>query len=394
MTARDELFVRAVEAADLVAVAGVKLKGPDKDKRGECPLCGGPKGTQRFSVNLGKGVWHCHVCGKGGDVIDLEAAIRGGSLREAAERLVGGVLAPVTPQVLREREERRERQAQVEARSKAFKAMRAGDLWRTAFAAKGSPVEHSLAEVYFRSRGLYGPWLDAALEQLRFQPMAHHSGAGERACGAPAVIGLRMAPNGPTGGVHITYLRPDGRGKSALSPSKRMLGEGSRDGVPGGVWLTSPHGFGPLIVGEGIESTISAAILNGVWPCRMVATLSLEAMQGGWAADKYGRVSVDLPRADLSQRAFVWPFGKEDVPVVIAVDHDMSTITRKVRKPTGGSMQVELDATARARVCGSLAQQQWRAAGAMRVSVIAPAVGRDFNDELRARRASSGWANE
>lgn len=381
MTARDEVFVRAVEVADLVAVAGVKLRGPDKDKRGECPLCGGPKGTQRFSVNLSKGVWHCHVCAKGGDVIDLESAIRGGSLREAAERLVGGVLAPVTPQVKREREERRARQEQVEARSKAFKAMRAGDLWRTAFAAKGS-----LAEVYFRSRGLYGPWLDAALEQLRYQPMAHHSGTGSNACGAPAVIGLRMAPNGPTGGVHITYLRHDGRGKSALLPSKRMLGEGSRDGVPGGIWLTSPHGEGPLIEGEGIESTISAAILNGVWPCRMVATLSLEAMQGGWAADKWGRVSVDMPRADLSQRAFVWPFGKEDVPVIIAVDRDMSTIQRKVRKATGGTMDVAVDAEARARVCGSLAQQQWRAAGATRVSVIAPGPGRDFNDELRARQ--------
>ncbi|WP_312139410.1 CHC2 zinc finger domain-containing protein [Brevundimonas sp.] len=385
MTARDELFVRAVEVADLVAVAGVKLRGPDKDKRGECPLCGGPKGTQRFSVDVGKGVWHCHVCKRGGDVVDLEAAIRGGSLREAAERLTGGIIAPVTPQVLREREARKAERERVEARTQAFKAMRASDLWRTAFAAKGSR-----AEVYFRSRGLYGPWLDAALEQLRFQPMAHHSGADGRACGAPAVIALRMAPNGPTGGVHITYLRADGHGKSALSPAKRMLGEGSKDGVPGGVWLTSPHGDGPLIVGEGIESTISAAILNGVWPCRMVATLSLEAMQGGWDTDRYGRVSVDLPKADLSQRAFVWPFGNEDVHVLIAVDRDMGTIHRKVRKATGGTGMMAMGFETRARVCGSLAEQQWRAAGATRVSVIAPGPGRDFNDELRARQTPEG----
>jgi hypothetical protein len=35
------------------------------------------------------------------------------------------------------------------------------------------------------------------------------------------------------------------------------------EGRPGGVWLSAKDGPGPLIVGEGIESTLSAMQLHG-----------------------------------------------------------------------------------------------------------------------------------
>lgn len=395
MTVFDEIFAKAREEGDLEAVAcsgseAVKLTGRLNDRRGACPLCGGPKGSQRFSVDTVKRVWKCHSCGKGGDVIGLERELRGGSMLDAARRLVGGVVVEVSPEVV----ERRRRQQQAaeaqQARIQQYKARRAAEVWKGAVAAKGT-----LVEVYLRSRGLSGPWLEAMLGQLRFHGGVHHSGEGRFTRGAPAMVGLRMAPAGPTGGVHITYLAANGRGKADLDPAKKMLGASEREGMVGGVWLTPPDAEGPLFVGEGIESTGSAAQLSGIWPCRMVAALSLDALQGGWLKDKWGRVSVALPRADLMRPGFIWPDAVTDERrsgevLRIAVDRDMSPLKVRIRKPLGGSADHVMSADERAQVCGTLATAHWRAAGASGVRVIAPPAGRDFNDELRARQMPAG----
>ncbi len=168
---------------------------------------------------------------------------------------------------------------------------------------------------------------------------------------------------------------------------------------PGGVWLTRPDCAGPLIVGEGIESALSAAILAGTedaGPCRIVATLSLGALQGGWLSDRYGRVDPDAPAADPAVPAFTWPesAGAPFDEVRICVDRDMSPIHVKVRKAGGGTWRRTLDSETRARVCGALAEQAWRRVmggdRAHAVRLWAPGPGRDFNDELRARLAVGG----
>jgi hypothetical protein len=65
----------------------------------------------------------------------------------------------------------------------------------------------------------------------------------------------------------------------------------------------------------------------------------------------------------------------------------MSPIMVKVRKAGGGTFQRALSADERARICGGLAIQAWKAAGASNVRAIAPAAGRDFNTELQERLA-------
>ena len=44
--------------------------------RGPCPVhrSHGPRGRS-FAAHLGRGVWHCFVCGAGGNVLDLWAAL-------------------------------------------------------------------------------------------------------------------------------------------------------------------------------------------------------------------------------------------------------------------------------------------------------------------------------
>lgn len=400
MTAPENLFELAREAADIEAIipATIKLFPDGRELRGECPLCGASKGKKRggaFAVMPKAQIWNCHACEEGGDFIDLERELRGGTLREAAARLAKVDLAQwdkdrreaadyVSAQgFASERKPARARPSRPVAdvdRAAEWKAKMAAALWRDA-----RPAAGTLVETYLRARGLFGPVLDRALGQLRFHPNAYHSGRSDSPVSAPAMIGLVMTPTGPAGGVHATYLDRSGRRKADLDPAKRMWGAQDRDGRPGCCWLTRPDTSGPLIVAEGIESALSAAILMG-GEFRVAAALSLRSLQGGWATDKWNRYDPDTPRADLEKPAFTWPAPAGGWPgVVIAVDRDMGVIKVRVRKAAGGTWKRPLNAEERARICGSLAQQHWAAAGAHGVRVAAPRPGRDFNDELKAR---------
>lgn len=452
MKPRDPLFELAEDRADIWDVAaGLKLYRAGRTFRGPCPInnCSEKKKADgAFWVDRNIQRFGCFACecqrDLGGDAVALEHALRGRAgetIRHTAARLAGvdldkwdaeqratddefkpaqGVTGaglkpsdrtrapdPEAEQRRREREARRAVQDEREADRDAWIAALAGRLWREAAPAAGSPVE-----LYLRERGIVGRALELGLQQLRYHPAAYYSGREEKALRLPAMIGLIVAPLGvmaqPTGGVHVTYLAEGGDlvwrkapvdraktvwGPPQLSPSAMMAGDDRPDRW-GGVWLTPPTGVGPLIVGEGIESVLSAAVLAGE-PVRAVAALSLGALQGGWLADQWGRYDCDAPRADPEQPAFTWP-EPEAAPwgeVRICVDRDMKPIAKKARKPTGGTWKRPLDSEDRARICGGLARQHWERsmglpAGANGVRVWGPAPGRDFNDELRARTSA------
>lgn len=382
MTApRSDLFATALQLADMEAIAGVKLYRAGKRLRGECPLCGGSQGKKSdgaFSVDPKAKTFKCWKCQEGGDAIDLEHRLHGAAgegLRHAAERLAGQ--AATAPR----RQLERPAPAPVRPDNDDWVARLAVSLWREAGPARGTPVG-----LYLQARGIRGRPLAEALRQLRFHPGAYHSGSSREPVRLPAMVGLVRTSAGATGGVHVTYLAPDGRAKTHRTPAKRMWGPQGREGAPGGVWLTHPESEGPLVVAEGIESALSAAVLVGR-PCRAVAALALDRLQGGWLADAYGRVNPDLVAADPERPAFTWPepaaapWGE----VLICVDRDMSPIRVKARRATGGTYRREIDGERRAQICGALALQAWKRAGASAARILAPAAGRDFNDELMAR---------
>lgn len=142
----------------------------------------------------------------------------------------------------------------------AQKARRAERLWREA-----QPIEGTAAETYLRSRGITCP-LPAS---LRFHAAAYHFATGER---LPALVAL--VEGADAFAVHRTYLRPDGSGKADASPAKAMLGAT----VGGAVRLTGGHGR--LIVGEGLETTLSALLLAGDATARAWAALSAAGLRG------------------------------------------------------------------------------------------------------------------
>lgn len=380
-----ELFARAREA-DIAAVAGVKLFRAGRRLRGPCPLCGASKGKRSdgaFSADPATGLYKCFACDAGGDVVDLERAIRGGTAREAAERLAGAlyVSAAVARPAGRADPTRPAAPRRAEGDSRLTSAERlALELWREA----EPTIVGTLAAVYLQTRGLSAQIIGQVRGGLRFHPAAKWGWDGDRQSWirAPAMIGRVRGPDGKTGGVHCTYLSADGTRKARLDPAKRMWGpQRDAQGRAGGVWLSDPGAEGPLVVGEGIESTLSAMQLLGR-PCRGVATLSLGALQGSLLADRWGRVNPDLPTPDPERPAFTWPGERR---VLIAVDRDMKPIRVKVRKFAGGTGERVLDSETRARLCAGLAAAAWRTAGANDVRVLAPAPGRDFSDELQAR---------
>lgn len=379
-----EVFAQA-RGADIESVAGVKLFRSGRRLRGECPLCGASKGKRAdgaFSVEPQAGWFKCWGCGEGGDVVDLERALRGGSLLDAALRLADAP-APVARPVDRSQP----------ARRKAGPERMARMLFADA------EVEHPLALRYLSRRGITPP--PKIGRELRLNPRAMW-GYDDRGAPLffPAMVAAVWTPAGFVGGVHATYLAPDGS-KAHIKPAKKMWGpQRDVDGRPGGVWLTDPRGPGPLIVGEGIESTLAAMDLwsrdhDGA-PCRGVATLSLGALQGGWKTDAYGRIDPACVAGDPEKPAFTWPedLGAPWGQVLIAVDRDMAPIKVKVRKVGGGTVWREISAEDRARICAGLAVAAWRSTvtvtPANAVRAIAPAAGRDFNDELISRIAAGG----
>jgi phage/plasmid primase-like uncharacterized protein len=74
------LLVSDVPMADAVARLGLQLKRQGRELVGPCPRCGG---RDRFAINLGKQVWNCRGCSRGGDAIGLVRHVRDCSFREA-----------------------------------------------------------------------------------------------------------------------------------------------------------------------------------------------------------------------------------------------------------------------------------------------------------------------
>lgn len=209
-------------------------------------------------------------------------------------------------------------QREADARANALrKAEQAKRLWQEA-----QLIADTLAATYLRGRGISCDLPPV----LRFHPACWHGPTAKR---YPAMIAAVQGTGLPV--VHRTYLRADGNGKAELdSGDKLMLG--STQG--GAVRLN--NGPGPLLIGEGTESTLSAFVLHGDPNANAWAALSTSGMRG-----------LRLPR-----------LGTGRASLIVAVDGE------KAGRDAGREL------AERAAVLG------WQ------VSIADPGDGRDFNDRL------------
>jgi hypothetical protein len=245
MQGRDGLDVRTVATALAHQTRDIALELlGEPTSRGAVEWRWGRKGSLAVHVAGPKqGRFFDNEAGVHGDLLDLFQHKRGGTLQDAMTwgrgRLCEASVPWTPPATARPS---RPPPVAVEATPDADLEKRsaiAQRLWREARPVAGSPVE-----TYLHGRGLELP-TDAP---LRFHPACPRS--AER---LPAMVALMTDPvtGAPSGGVHRTFLTPDGRNK-APGQAKMMLG-------PGGVIRLVPDESVMLGLGltEGIETALA-----------------------------------------------------------------------------------------------------------------------------------------
>lgn len=387
--ARDVLdeIERRVSIVQLVG-RRVKLRRTGRGFGGLCPFH--QEKTPSFTVSDEKGFYHCFGCGVHGDMFEFVMATEGLSFPDAVASLDASGLAAVkkiepTPVPLPDKDRKRSHDL--------VSATTVGRwLWRTSVPARGE-----LVEAWLHARGLNPEGIPGALDALRFHPLAPwspwrvHEDEGSCWLKAPAMVaGIRDADD-HVRSVHVTYLARDGKAKAHLPAHQ--------DGTPrvtrkifgpltgNAVWLLgSPTGprDGKLIDGEGIETTWAMAerlIVNGQ-RIRAAAALSLDNLQGHPKRDAGDAIPLWNPQADFDRPCFTIPDAGD---VVVLVDADMKPLERLVQDARGGRrVRRALSGLERAELCGHLAAQQWRHAGARSTSAVRPRIGMDFNDAARS----------
>jgi hypothetical protein len=183
----------------------------------------------------------------GDDVLELKRAWREEGLLPRSEP--SGVSKPRNPVEAAIQQER-------EADDAARKQRLAQWLW-----SKSQPA-NAIIRTYLRSRGIDLVTQPSAIRFLPANPPKHPY---------PAMIAPFGLPNEPERGVyvispdriqgvHLTHLQCDGSGKAPANPNRRIIGRAR--GSP--LALIPPNDGLGLVIGEGIETTLSGALPNGL----------------------------------------------------------------------------------------------------------------------------------
>jgi hypothetical protein len=296
-------------AADIAAALG-HARREGRDWRADCPVHGG----HSLTIAYGRDGKLLVKCFGGCEWPEIFGKFRALGLIE--ERPVD-----TNPEGEDELRRRREAEAKGEIERLRRRIAAARDLYRRGKPAAGSPVE-----TYLRLRKIMGP-IPSVLRFLVFCP--HRNGKYYPTMAAPIVnaAGEQIA-------IHKTFLKPDGTGKADLPKSQQRETCGPMKG--GAVRLALYCPGSPMIIGEGIESTLSAMRLFRL---------------SGWAAIcAAGVEGLELPAEIMS--------------VVIAVDHDENGVGQRAALS---------------------AQARWTAEGRSARILLPPNIGEDFNDVLLSR---------
>ena len=316
---------KAKPIQEIVHLLGIpRLQRAGHELVGPCPKCGG---TDRFGVNLRKGLFQCRICGIKGDGIALVMADRGLGFKEALTWLCGDALGISDAEraarvakgraALRAAEEKAERE-----REKVIADARR--LWDEGRRPEGTAVEAYLARRAIDMRALGG-----FARCIRFHPdlpYAHHiDGRWQVVHRGPAMICAVQNAAGRFSALHRTYLdldQPKGKALIRHPQTGDMLdakkGLGSKKG--GAIRLSGGRVSDTLIMAEGIETTFSAWMATPDSGAMFWAGIDLGNMSGRQARGK-GLRHAGLPDME-DDRAFLPPLGVARLVFVMDGDSD------------------------------------------------------------------------
>lgn len=366
---------RAMEVIDWAVQQGWPLSRGGADRCGPCPKCGG---DDRFSINTTKNAWHCRKCEMGGgDVIGLVMHVEELDFKTALERITGRKAAdPVDPeeQARRSKElmDKKRQQAKVERHKRQQAQQRAiRILHRASLPTPDGPVSR-----YLRIRGLdrLATAIDQGRSKLRIGEILNYERRVQVGKGAnapweivwtgPVMVAAIRQPDAKALGVHLTFIdldRPKGKahmvdpndGKALKA--KIMMGSQKQ----GAIRLFTPTQSKGIVMGEGIETTLTAmqeAFMPGYayW-----AGCSLDNMAGGVLVDAEKKRHMDLP--DLDKPAFVPPDWCQELIFLRDGDSDSTATENKLVR--GARRALALRPGLKARIADAMP-------------------GKDFNDML------------
>lgn len=300
------------DVAERLAVPDLRRSG--QELVGPCPKCGG---RDRFAINPGRGVWNCRHCG-GGDGVALVRHVLGCEFTAALSWLVGEAVVTLDPaeadRRAREMEKRREDAERKAARMRREAIGRAREIW-----AEGRPAEGTAVVGYLQLRGLPEPIWARPPACLRFHPaLPYMVQRGERGVfedvhRGPAMLAACVAPSGELTGVHRTWLdldAPKGKARIVVDgeefPAKKIWGHKK------GCAIRLSHGsaarlsFTTLVMGEGIETTLTAMAAGGFEDAAYWAGIDLGNMSGRRVMRGEGMKYRGIPDLDDAE-AFVPP---------------------------------------------------------------------------------------
>jgi hypothetical protein len=359
MSVNDErlALAKATSIAETVARLGLEdLKRLGRELTGPCPVCGG---HDRFSVNIDTNLFNCRICAVGGDQIKLVEHVQGLDFRDALAWLVGAEIAALDPQELMRRKEAAALQAQkraayaAKARASAIEAGRR--IWDSA---RVGP--HPMIAAYFARRGLAGAPIPPT---IRFLPAHAYkktlAGTVQTLHTGPCMLAAIQNAAGRISAVHQTWIDPEApSGKAAIAfegtPYPAKLVRGSKKG--GAIRLSDIRAADCLVIGEGIETTLSALVADAAPGAAYWAGVDLGNMAGRQVAGAPG-----LP--DLTDReAFVPPPGLARLIYIQDGDSDPEKTRAKLEAGLRRAQHYHPD---------------------LKISIVHAGDGRDLNDRLK-----------
>lgn len=295
------------------------------------------------------GAWKDFASDDKGDILDLIACARcGADGKPSREQRIEAIkwakawlgLEARDPREIERVREKAKRQASEaqrrEEEARRRKRRRAFDLW-----CAGRDWRGTLVDVYLRARGIDVDRLEHLDDFVRFAPRLEHW--LEPHVG-PAMLAAFRHPSSGFVALHATWLRPDGSGKADLDKQKLMLGPMLGGAIrltkgESGLTLAEAEAAGVasgIVFGEGIETTLSAAVAAPELRAWAVGSLGNLAAQPKSAAISSYLVCQDN---DWAKPSAVEAFGKQrgllekhGVPVVVARAHrgkDMNDLARE-----------------------------------------------------------------